>query len=476
MCNTTYVTKTRKKWGRHIYWLSHAQHKAIRTKDCKSGCEFEIKTDNSAGHCTLPPSIHRDDPSYHYQSIGRETISIQEGLYDGLLRALDTCIRQEKLPGEQSKRRYTYNDSPSGRRNYNLTSLTDMEIQNITNALQISYNKNSRHNIVYALSGYLYKSNVALDSSKKVVASLCHATNDEESKSRMIVLETTYAKAQNGEQVAGHTYLKDVLIQNIGEEMADSVLYAISQIVGYQNPLSDQLSDAVARELSAHIYQVVCYSPITLIIAHSYKKQILTATVGTINQKDDSDYSNHMQYIRYGNVIIDAVPTRITKYENPSNIEIKYEIEFETSTDQSLRVQPANLDEILGYLKVNGLVYKVRSAEEALPAILNACYREGKMTIKREIETPGFYLINNEIETYKTEHEQPTVEDIRRCADLLLLLQLKYKRKEIFPTVLKCGIMAPFSYILKQMVRIGCPGYFYMAGRIRARLLTVRSY
>lgn len=62
-------------------------------------------------------------------------------------------------------------------------------------------------------------------------------------------------------------------------------------------------------------------------------------------------------------------------------------------------------------------MYKVRNAEEALPAILNACYREGKMT-KREIETPGFYLIDHKIEAYKTEHKQPTVEEIRRCTDL----------------------------------------------------------
>ena len=31
MCKTTNVTKTRKKWGRHIYWLAHKQHKPIRT-------------------------------------------------------------------------------------------------------------------------------------------------------------------------------------------------------------------------------------------------------------------------------------------------------------------------------------------------------------------------------------------------------------------------------------------------------------
>ena len=72
------------------------------------------------------------------------------------------------------------------------------------------------------------------------------------------------------------------------------------------------------------------------------------------------------------------------------------------------------------------------------------------MTVKREIETPGFYLLENKIEAYKTEHKQPMDEDIRKCADLLILLQSKYKRREVFPTFLKWGIMAPFSYILKR--------------------------
>ena len=38
-----------------------------------------------------------------------------------------------------------------------------------------------------------------------------------------------------------------------------------------------------------------------------------------------------------------------------------------------------------------------------------------------------------------------------KCANLLLSLQSKYKRKEVFPTFLKWGIMAPFSYMLKQI-------------------------
>jgi len=94
MCKVTSVTQTRKKWGRHIYWLSHKQYQSIRTKECKVGCEFEIKTDNSTGLSTLPESIHRDDPNFHYQSIGRDVILVQDSLYDGLVKELTDSLRQ----------------------------------------------------------------------------------------------------------------------------------------------------------------------------------------------------------------------------------------------------------------------------------------------------------------------------------------------------------------------------------------------
>ncbi len=55
----TFVTKTRKSYGFHIWWMSHKQNKPISSLNCKMGCEFEIKTDKSTGLCTLPPSTHR---------------------------------------------------------------------------------------------------------------------------------------------------------------------------------------------------------------------------------------------------------------------------------------------------------------------------------------------------------------------------------------------------------------------------------
>jgi hypothetical protein len=37
----TFVTKTKKPHGYHIWWLSHNQNNSIHSKDCKKGFEFE---------------------------------------------------------------------------------------------------------------------------------------------------------------------------------------------------------------------------------------------------------------------------------------------------------------------------------------------------------------------------------------------------------------------------------------------------
>ena len=157
------------------------------------------------------------------------------------------------------------------------------------------------------------------------------------------------------------------------------------------------------------------------------------------------------QQIQYNKIIINAVPLKITRYENPAAIEIKYEIEFETPTGLHIKIGPKTIEEILVELKSKGLVYKTKAAEEALPAILNAYYRENKMIIKSELETPGFYLENDKLVSYKTDQKEATKQDMAECVDLLCDLSNKYKRKEIFATVVKWAIIAPFSYVLKQM-------------------------
>lgn len=66
-----------------------------------------------------------------------------------------------------------------------------------------------------------------------------------------------------------------------------------------------------------------------------------------------------------------------------------------------------------------GLVYKLRLAEEALPALVNAMQRESKLEIRSEIDAPGFYLESGKIVGYRIEHPKPSPSELKTCAGVL---------------------------------------------------------
>ncbi len=120
--DSTFVTKTRKIYGHHIYWLSKEQKRSIGTANCESGHEFEIKTDNSLGLCTLPGSAHKDDPNFRYAAVGvTDHILANDVLYDLFVdmfqdclsnKSLDKIIRAQK---ERNSRRRIKNDKKNRR-------------------------------------------------------------------------------------------------------------------------------------------------------------------------------------------------------------------------------------------------------------------------------------------------------------------------------------------------------------------------
>lgn len=288
MCKITFVVKTKKKYGYRIYWLSHKQYPPIGSRACKLGYEFEIKTDNTLGHGTLPPSRHRDDSNFHYQSIGQKVIAIRDELYDGILKILADCLKTKEEQQQIEKKKTStrlYN-------NNNETILTDTDIEEIAFQLKDYYQKNSRHDIIYGLSGYLYKENVSIQSAEKIIVMLCHITNDEEQNNRITVLHNTYTKGQNSQEITGYSHLFDTLARTTDQKSASEILANISQICKkYKNPVLEQLDDNIIRQLSRHTFEIVRYSPIAFIIAHSDKKQILHGKICEVKRDNDDNKS-----------------------------------------------------------------------------------------------------------------------------------------------------------------------------------------
>ena len=225
----TYVTKTKKDCGYHIYWLSHKQHPPIGITKCRSGYEFEIKSDNSLGLCTLPPSTHRNDPNFIYRCVGKEdNIVIDDTLYDRILDLLRRkCLIQSNPYGD-------YNDNGKATKS-DLDSvyriLQDDKIEQIVSDIKESYQKDSRHDLVFGLSGLLFKNKISLPSAKHLISLLCDFTHDEEKNSRLEILSDTYSKGLDGHEIKGATQLQEVLlrIHNNNSKIVGEILGKISQ-------------------------------------------------------------------------------------------------------------------------------------------------------------------------------------------------------------------------------------------------------
>jgi hypothetical protein len=236
-CKSTFVSKTKKKYGRHIFWFSNKQHKPVRTSDCKPGCEFEIKTDNSQGLMSLPRSRHRNDAQFHYQSIGLDKIERSDQMYDLLLLdVLKDCLKP------RSHTEYQSNEDTS----HTQINLNNDQIESIYEVLLPYYRRGYRHHLIYGLSGLLHRYNVAIDPSTLLVQKL--SIDDEEQESRLLVLNTTYQN--NSKEVSGCQYLLSVL-ENVvtdGQPKAKSVLKKIIDIISVRDNDQDTITHAPLGE------------------------------------------------------------------------------------------------------------------------------------------------------------------------------------------------------------------------------------
>jgi P4 family phage/plasmid primase-like protien len=224
---STFVTKTKKDNGFHIYWLSHKQNEAIVSEDCKKGFEFEIKTDKKRGHCTLPPSAHRDDVTFRYKNYGQDKIIVSDKLYDEIMKLLAECLKTES---EGDNKKY-FDPSRKSRIRHSGTpiELSDDGVHVILESISPYYKKGCRHNLAYSLSGLCHKYNVTQESATKLIEAL--AKDDEERKSRLASLDETYKK--DPKAVSGSKCLLNILEYATGGEntIAKEILEKIFEII-----------------------------------------------------------------------------------------------------------------------------------------------------------------------------------------------------------------------------------------------------
>ena len=242
-CKSTFVSSSKKRYGRHIFWLSNKQYKPIRTNDCKAGCEFEIKTQ---GLMSLPPSRHRNDSQSHYQSIGLNKIARSDKMYDELLDILNDCLKPKDFTNHQSR---------EDANQHTQINLNDDQIDFICELLSPHYRRGYRHHLINGLSGLLHRYNVAIDSSILLVQNL--SMDDEEQESRLLILNATYQKTLK--EVSGYQYLLSVL-ENVAtddQSLAKKILRKIIGIISVKDTNQDIVTSLTEQVMTEYTFKTM---------------------------------------------------------------------------------------------------------------------------------------------------------------------------------------------------------------------------
>jgi hypothetical protein len=220
-----------------------------------------------------------------------------------------------------------------------------------------------------------------------------------------------------------------------------------------------QLHPNIKEKLVGNIWGITNLDPLRFIIANKDYNRIIRATthkrkklVPDNNGNFDENKYEIIPYLKPRDIIFNAIPIEIISHENPLGfVEHKFTIRFTTNTGKKVSIGPRTIEEIVAELRERALVCTSRGASEALSIIINAFITDNKLKINDEIEAPGFYYINGKLRCYRINYtRQPSKKQIQQCAELLDILVTKYRRKEIIPTIIKWGIIAPFNFVLKQ--------------------------
>lgn len=210
----TYVTRSRRSYGFHIFWMTTGPLPHISKMDMLDQHHlgsFEVKTDKSLGLMTLPPSHHRQHASFQYFAVGLQNhIMTDDKFFTKLVIALQEFIQPEflyrhdvlQIVGRENIKVEEPKPKPKKRtsghfKRYGLHDLTDEQVKAYVDTLRPYYFKGDRNNLVFVLAGYLHRRCVKLESALRVIEILAKSTDDRELYSRLKTTKDTFAKPRD---------------------------------------------------------------------------------------------------------------------------------------------------------------------------------------------------------------------------------------------------------------------------------------
>jgi hypothetical protein len=216
----------------------------------------------------------------------------------------------------------------------------------------------------------------------------------------------------------------------------------------------------IIQKLSLHVYSVVSSNPPVIYVAHKGKRKIIkavvkfvtetTTTTGSDNQKQEQKIIK--QLLLWKQQLIFAVPVKVIINDSPIDENKTYQVTFIGKLKKPITIGSGSINYIIEELASKGKVLRKAEAVDALTATINRYEELGLAEVNESVTQVGYYYIKGKFETHEITQvldKEPDPDQVLECIGLLDELSTKWRNKDIFPTVIKWAVLAPFNYIFK---------------------------
>ena len=223
--HNTYVTKTRKPFGRHVDWFEdwkdeYDEFVSIRGSDCKPGCEFEVMVEFNY---TQLLGQHREDSNFWYEGIGcldlnELRIMHRNGFYENKLLDMFKSLLID--PDFKKHRKSHYKEREKELELVNLSSigsliLTPYSINSISLWAEQFYLPGKRYYFMRAFLGTLTWKWVSLESGFKIIDKICSDKGNPGDKEKWYeLLKDAQQDIINELRIEGRHVLKRILMRD----------------------------------------------------------------------------------------------------------------------------------------------------------------------------------------------------------------------------------------------------------------------
>jgi len=438
--------------------------------------QLKVETENGE-KIILDPKTTQDFELLIYEPthIPESLPSITEEQYKALIKELEKHVKL--LPSKQStaKTQTTEQELPE-------RHLTDEEIQKLAEIVVNYFIEGQRQNLVLYLSGYLRKDlNISIDSIYKLYERLQTADDPGDIKARLAAIEKTFGK--NLEDIAGKSKLEETLGEETANELCNKIKQALN--VQPQKTRSKKKKDVLDEEVLEQLYKEMQEEeteqnrPGDYVYVEINRKsrkfarcnyKDLVIEYGAFEKNEFLDKYIYVVHHKTFNCCID----KIYAVENPLTGEKKYEIHFisKNPAEPHLTIK-GTIQEIWEEMKAKTThVLNHSVALNVLTAVLVHYLERGWYEKKREDFPPGFYYFDDKLTSQNFVEREYTKEELQKAALFLNEYIYSHPSPHLITSIIKAGLLLPFSFAQKQMVLFGKlrkrMRYLYLCGQTKS--------